>query len=93
MSIFSVIAHTALRALGRLGKGKATVAGLVGVALGAGTKHFIGDVVTAENVVQVIQATASMVQALGVVVAAFGFGRKSGWIAADAVTQAATPPR
>ena len=84
MSIFGSIAQVALRALGRLGKGKATVAGLVGVALGAGTKHFIGDVVTAENVVQVIQATASMVQALGVVIAAFGFGRKTGYVATQA---------
>jgi hypothetical protein len=70
-------ARRILPALGRLGKGKATVAGVVAVVAAAGSKQLLGDVITSENVVEVINALATVVQALGVVIAAFGFGRKA----------------
>jgi len=65
--------------LGRLGKGKATVVGAIAAVTGLGAKHFIGDVLTAENLVETIRAVADVVTALGTVIAAFGFGRKAGY--------------
>lgn len=65
--------------LGRLGKGKATIAGAVAVAVGVGAKQFVGDVLTAENLVEAIRAVADVLTALGTIIAAFGFGRKSGY--------------
>jgi len=65
--------------LGKLGKGKATVAGAIAVVAGLGAKHFVGDVLTAENLVETIRAVADVVTALGTVIAAFGFGRKAGY--------------
>jgi len=65
--------------LGKLGKGKATVIGAIAAVTGLGAKHFVGDVLTAENLVETIRAVADVVTALGAVIAAFGFGRKTGY--------------
>lgn len=65
--------------LGKLGKGKATVVGTIATVAGLGAKHFIGDVLTAENLVDAIRAAADVLTALGTVIAAFGFGRKTGY--------------
>lgn len=70
-----------LPVLGKLGKGKATVVGAVAALAGVATKQFIGDVLTAENLVESIRAVADVITALGTVVAAFGFGRKTGYSA------------
>ena len=67
--------------LGKIGKGKATVAGAIAVVAGLGAKHFVGDVLTAENLVESIRAIADVVTALGTMIAAFGFGRKTGYAA------------
>ena len=67
--------------LGKLGKGKATVIGAVAALAGVATKQFIGDVLTAENLVESIRAVADVITALGTVIAAFGFGRKTGYAA------------
>lgn len=71
----------ALPLLGKLGKGKATVVGAVAALAGVATKQFIGDVLTAENLVESIRAVADVITALGTLVAAFGFGRKTGYAA------------
>lgn len=67
--------------LGKLGRGKATVVGAVAALAGVATKQFIGDVLTAENLVESIRAVADIITALGTLVAAFGFGRKTGYAA------------
>lgn len=73
--------------LGKIGKGKATVAGAIAVVAGLGAKHFIGDVLTSENLVESIRAIADVITAIGTVVAAFGFGRKTGYAATGGVVQ------
>lgn len=80
LSIFRTIGRI-LPFLGKLGKGKATVTGAIACALGLTTKHFIGDVLTADNFVESIKATAEIIAALGTFVAAFGIGRKAGYAA------------
>lgn len=67
--------------LGKIGKGKATVVGAVTALVGVGAKQFVGDVLTAENLVESIRAVADVITALGTLVAAFGFGRKTGYAA------------
>ena len=73
--------------LGKIGKGRATITGVVAAVTGIGVKHFIGDVLTAENLVETIRAVADIITALGTVIAAFGFGRKSGYAAGEGSSQ------
>lgn len=77
--LIGTVVGTVLPFLGKLGKGKATIAGAVAAITGIGIKHFIGDVLTAENLVETIRAVADIITALGTLVAAFGFGRKAGY--------------
>lgn len=73
--------------LGVVGKGRATITGVVAAVAGVGIKHFIGDVLTAENLVETIRAVADIITALGTVIAAFGFGRKAGYAATGGSSQ------
>lgn len=68
-----------LRILGKLGKGFATVAGILIAGGGVVAGH--GDVTDAFK--QIAQHGPAIVSALGVILAAFGVGRKAGAAAAE----------
>jgi predicted ATPase len=77
MPIFSFITNTVLPFLGKLGKGKATVAGTVTALTAKAVMLVAPHVITDQNIVQIILATAEVIKALGELVAAFGIGRKA----------------
>lgn len=88
-SLLKLLGGVVLPLLGKVGKGKATVVGAAGVVAGALTRGVAPHVLTDANLVGALHEVAGIVEALGTVVAAFGFGRKSGY-AASAPPQAGT---
>lgn len=66
----------ALPFLGKLGKGKATGAGVVAAVTGVLAQHS-GAVVTDQNIVAILHELGGILVALGTVVGSFGFGRKA----------------
>lgn len=68
-----------LPALGKLFKGKATAAGATGLAATAAAALGVKtQIVTSENVVDIIKAATPIATALFAMIAAFGAGRKAG---------------
>ena len=82
--LLGVLGRIVLPVLGRLGKGKATITGAVAVIAGATGKAIAPHVLTDANLVGALHEVAGIVEALGTVVAAFGFGRKAGVAHAEA---------
>lgn len=75
-----------LPVLGRLGKGKATVTGVVGVAAAVAAKTvgvpLLGGVITDQNIVELVRIAADVAIALFAMIGSFGAGRKAGFAAA-----------
>lgn len=72
-----------LRALGKLGKGAATIAGVVtttlGISLGGGDQ-------LAECAAELAKSPDSLLAGAGALLTLFGIARKAGWVGAKSTT-------
>lgn len=74
--IISIIGK-GLGILGRLGKGKATIAGVAAIAAATAAQAGVESVGLTESIEAATQFVLALVQLIGAVVTAFGVGRKA----------------
>lgn len=77
-SAFQFLATKVLPFIGKLGKGKATIAGAAAVVASQVANVVAPHVLTDQNLVAALHELANILTALGTVISAFGFGRKAG---------------
>lgn len=77
LSLLAKLAPKLLPVLGRLGKGRATIAGDVAAVVGVATTVASPHLVTDANIVAVLHEVGLAITALGGLISSFGLGRKA----------------